>query len=637
MNDSLATLFQNISTLRVGVIGDFAVDVYYPIEKDTGERSLETGKIVHRAGAIRTYLGAAGNVVNNFRALGVEKIRVFGLRAEDLWGRELLHLLHRQQVDTSGLLVQPTRWQSCAYVKPMMGKEEDHRLDFGSYNETDPAMLQQILEGVEAALPDLDLLLINQQFVKPLLNPDAVAQLNQLSQQFPQCRFVADMRNLGQHARHITLKVNTAETARVLGIPAFDERHTEACIAHASALHQQLQAPVLLTRGEYGMLYCDDTHVQTISGIWHDGEIDSVGAGDTAISTVASCMAVNAELSECLTVANAAAAVTVRKLYQTGTATPQEIDSLLHECSYVYHPYRAAHPETATFHPDTSIEIVEPYRRSLPVKYLMFDHDGTISVLREGWEDLMQPMMIRAIAGEALRDMSSEEQAVLAQKTSQLISQTTGAPTIVQMEGLVELVQREGHVPEADVQSAEFYKAQFLELLDQAVAQRTDQFQREELGIEDFTIKGAVPFLHQAKEAATSLYLASGTDEANVIQEANTLGYGPLFDGGIHGARPDGISAKRKVLRYLIDEQQARPEEIIVIGDGPSEIREGRKVGALCVGIASDELRRHGLNTAKRERLIRAGAHIIIPDFSQPFALLALLLAYQQPPKTTSP
>ncbi len=63
----------------------------------------------------------------------------------------------------------------------------------------------------------------------------------------------------------------------------------------------------------------------------------------------------------------------------------------------------------------------------------------------------------------------------------------------------------------------------------------------------------------------------------------------------------------------------------MVIGDGPVEIIEGRKVGAFCIGVASDEVRRHGLNYSKRTRLIRAGANIIIPDFSQLDQLLNII------------
>ena len=47
--------------------------------------------------------------------------------------------------------------------------------------------------------------------------------------------------------------------------------------------------------------------------------------------------------------------------------------------------------------------------------------------------------------------------------------------------------------------------------------------------------------------------------------------------------------------------------------------------GSTAVGVASDEVRRFGLNPAKRARLIRAGAAAIVPDFSQADALPRLL------------
>ncbi|MGB3589151.1 MAG: PfkB family carbohydrate kinase [Tunicatimonas sp.] len=624
MSAPLTDLFNQISTLRVGVLGDFAVDAYYPLETETGEQSLETGKAVHRGGKIRTSLGDAGNVVNNFSALGVSAIKVVGLQANDLWGRELLHLLHQKRVDTSGLVLQNQQWQSCAYVKPMLGKEEGHRLDFGSYNQADPQLLNQILDNVEATLPSLNILLLNQQFVKPLLNYDIIQKLNHLALQYSECQFVADLRDLGQYAQGMTLKANTVETAKMLNSPHLDERNTDQCLTLCQALSQQQKCPVLLTRGPYGMIYSDGSQTKAVPGIWHDGEVDPVGAGDTAISTFAACQAVNLDIAQCLKIANAASAVTVRKLHQTGTASPNEIQSLLADCTYVYHPYRADHPDTANYFESSLIEVVEEYSVERPIKFAMFDHDGTISVLRQGWEEIMQPLMLRSIAGDALTTLSSSQKDTLAYKITQLIGQTTGAPTIVQMEGLVELIQREGYVPASSIHSPKYYKQEFLQLLNDLVNDRISRFQRGELGIEDFTLKGAIPFLQKLRDISVELYLASGTDEENVKQEANTLGYGSWFTGGIYGARPDGMSAKRKVLQQLLQEKQAKPSEILVIGDGPSEIREGRKEGAICVGIASDEIRRFGMNYAKRKRLIRAGAHFIISDYAQPEALFNL-------------
>ncbi|MFA5865598.1 MAG: HAD family hydrolase, partial [Phycisphaerae bacterium] len=57
----------------------------------------------------------------------------------------------------------------------------------------------------------------------------------------------------------------------------------------------------------------------------------------------------------------------------------------------------------------------------------------------------------------------------------------------------------------------------------------------------------------------------------------------------------------------------------------PVELRLAKKVGGLALGIASDEVRRYGINYSKRTRLIKAGADIVIPDYSQQGSLLFFL------------
>jgi hypothetical protein len=58
-------------------------------------------------------------------------------------------------------------------------------------------------------------------------------------------------------------------------------------------------------------------------------------------------------------------------------------------------------------------------------------------------------------------------------------------------------------------------------------------------------------------------------------------------------------------------------DQLITFGDGPVEMRETKRHGAVAIGVASDELRRFGMNLEKRRRLIRAGADALVPDFSQ--------------------
>jgi beta-phosphoglucomutase-like phosphatase (HAD superfamily) len=60
-------------------------------------------------------------------------------------------------------------------------------------------------------------------------------------------------------------------------------------------------------------------------------------------------------------------------------------------------------------------------------------------------------------------------------------------------------------------------------------------------------------------------------------------------------------------------------------GDGFVEIEEIKRVGGTAVGVASDETTRAGVDVWKRDRLIRAGADIIIGDYRQQNELIARL------------
>ena len=156
---------------------------------------------------------------------------------------------------------------------------------------------------------------------------------------------------------------------------------------------------------------------------------------------------------------------------------------------------------------------------------------------------------------------------------------------------------------------------------------RERKYANRELSLDDFTIKNAIPFVKKLYDAGIQLYLASGTDEEDVREEARALGYDHLFEGRIFGSVGDvNIEAKKIVLNRIMEQiGHDASTQIVTFGDGPVEIRETRKRGGLTVGLATNELRRYGLNINKRTRLIKAGADIVIPDFSQYSKLLKLL------------
>jgi phosphoglycolate phosphatase-like HAD superfamily hydrolase len=207
------------------------------------------------------------------------------------------------------------------------------------------------------------------------------------------------------------------------------------------------------------------------------------------------------------------------------------------------------------------------------------------------------------------------------------IDDSTGIQTLVQMQGLKEMVREFGCVPEPQILDEFGYKAIYNEALMRMVRDRAAKLRRGELSVEDFVIKNAVAVLERLSQAGVRMYLASGTDREDVLDEAAALGYAHLFEGGIYGSVGDvKQEAKRIVLdRILGDIGPDLVHRLVTFGDGPVEIRETHKRGGFTIGVAGDEIRRYGLDSSKRERLIRAGADMIIPDFSQIDRLLHLL------------
>ncbi len=326
--NDITTLFARMTRLRVGVIGDFALDLYATVETQTGEQSLETGQTVFWGRQPRASLGGAGNVVQNLSALGCTNVRVIGCVGNDLFGREMRQLFGQAGVDT-GHLYAPADWDTCVYAKPFVNGQEANRLDFGTHNTLSDSNFHHLLAGLTALLPDLDLLLVNQQFPNPLLTAQRTAQLNTLLERFPNVCCVADMRDMGHHIDRATLKVNTAELARLLNVPLPTAPDADWCVRAGRQLSQQRGRAVVITRGEAGILYVNDNDIDSVDGVPLRGEVDTVGAGDTVVAAFGACLGAGASPADALAVANLAAAVTAQKLRQTGTASLTEILALL--------------------------------------------------------------------------------------------------------------------------------------------------------------------------------------------------------------------------------------------------------------------------------------------------------------------
>ena len=621
----LALALSQLAQVRVTVFGDFCLDAYWQMDTGPAEISIETGLPVRRVQSQRYSLGGAGNVTANLIDLGVRRVRTVGVVGPDLFGYEMLRLLRASGAEAGGM-VTDSAWQTMVYTKPCLGEAEESRIDFGAFNSLTPAAIDALMAALDEAAADSDAVILNQQVPGGVSSAEAIARINEVIARHPHTHFVVDARHRAELYRRAAMKVNAQEAMRLLGEGGEEQPTIEQVRTLARRVAEQSGRPAFITCGDRGIVVADGDAVEVSPGILVLGKTDPVGAGDTVVSAIAAVLASGQGAFLAGKLANIAASVTVRKLQQTGTATPAEILAIGPDPDYIYEPDLASGPNLARFVEGTDFEVVGALRDDLAIEHCIFDHDGTLSTLREGWEKIMEPMMVRAILGSRYETASPSLFARITGEVKHFIDGTTGVQTLVQMKGLAELVRQAGFVPEEQILDEHGYKGIFNEDLLKMVHGRLRKLESGELEKSDFQVKNARLLLEALSKRGIKLYLASGTDEADAIAEARALGYADLFEGRIFGAVGDvNVEAKKLVLERIIRDYKLSGHQFATLGDGPVEIRETRKCGGLCIGVASDEVRRYGWNAHKRGRLIRAGAQLIVPDFSQLPALLKLM------------
>ena len=617
-HNELKNLLAKIRNCRIGIVGDFCLDVYLLLDPAASESSLETGLSTRPVRTQRYSLGAAGNVASNLQSMGVGTLRAFGVSGDDPFGREMRQLLSDKGVDITGLLVQREQWDSHVYMKPYEREQEQHRLDFGNFNDLQAATGASLLAAITDALPSLDLIIINQQVLHGIHSKEFRDSLRALVSAHPEILFIADSRHFADDYTGCMRKINALEAARLTGqdLSTMDGTGLQDL---AKLLYARWAKPVFLTRGEDGCIVCDATGCTELPGLLILSPVDPVGAGDSMLAGISAALASGAEPHHAAELGSLVAGVTVQKLMQTGTATADEILKIGTDPDRRYKPDLAHHLTRAVYHPGTEIEIVTSLPRHRSFAHVIFDHDGTLSTLRQGWESIMEPMMVRAILGSGERDADEALRAHVVASVRDYIDKTTGMQTLSQMKGLVNLVKRFKCIPESQVLDEFGYKETYNNELSALVSGRIQKLNRGELSTSDCTVKNSVELLNRLHQKGVVLYLASGTDREDLEREADILGYRPLFGDRIYGAVGDvSFEAKRIVLeRILADIGDEAREKILTFGDGPVEIRETHKRGGYTIGVASDEVRRYGLNVAKRTRLIEAGADLVVPDYSQ--------------------
>jgi len=265
------------------------------------------------------------------------------------------------------------------------------------------------------------------------------------------------------------------------------------------------------------------------------------------------------------------------------------------------------------------VEFRQGFQKRTGLTHILFDFDGTLSLIRQGWPDIMVPLFTEILP--PLPDETDEQRRQLAFED---IMRLNGKQTIYQMIQLAERVRERGGTPGEPLD----YKHEYLRRLDERIRHRVEGIQAGTIPRGEFTVFGTRALLEALSTRGLSLYLASGTDEQFVKAEAEALGLTHYFKGHIYGAQDDYKKfSKKMIIDRILAENRIPGDSLLAFGDGYVEIENTKQVGGFAVAVASDEANNGSgrFDPWKHQRLMGVGADLCIPDYRGVDALMETL------------
>jgi phosphoglycolate phosphatase-like HAD superfamily hydrolase len=258
------------------------------------------------------------------------------------------------------------------------------------------------------------------------------------------------------------------------------------------------------------------------------------------------------------------------------------------------------------------IEVINPPHHRPVVAAV--DFDGTLSLVRMGWQVVMHDVMKRALAPyhPHLDRIDAE--------ISSYIARSTGQPSIIQMAWVDEHV----HLYGGPHHGAQHYLDEFSDAMRERIDTRIATMTTTQAA-DHHMILGARTFLQRLTDYGVHIALISGTEHHHLIRESKALRIDHFFDAGIYG--PGGHApgfTKAEAMAALVERYALIPGQLLSVGDGPVEISAGKSLDGYCIAVASDE-ESGTLDLHKRTHLLHAGADAVVANFASIDTIAALL------------
>jgi len=328
----LHTIIESFAGKRVLVIGDMVADEYMIGRPKSISR--EAPVLILELNEERTVPGGATNVAVNACTLGAE-VFLAGVVGDDLPGQRLRKAISDLQMHQEGLVTdaqRPTSTKTRIMAgSPQIVQQHIVRVDRVDTSDLADASKSYILDYINNMLPTMDAVVLSD-YENGVISPQILESCLPTARELHKV-IVADSHGSLFRFQGVTaITPNQPEAELTLGMSI--NTLAELDEAGERLLHGSHAQSILITRGAEGMSLFEEGKAPVhlpVHRLDHASEIvDTNGAGDTVAATFTLALTTGANFAEAAYLANAAAALVVRRL-GCASNTPQELMSALHE------------------------------------------------------------------------------------------------------------------------------------------------------------------------------------------------------------------------------------------------------------------------------------------------------------------
>lgn len=326
----LHALVSSFASKRVLVIGDMVADEYL-IGRPT-RIAREAPVLILELHEERTIPGGAANVAVNARTLGAE-VFLAGVVGDDLAGQRLRGAIADLRMHQEGLVtdaLRPTSTKTRILAgSPQIVQQHIVRIDRVDTSEVGQPAKGSISDYIQRVLPSIDAVILSD-YENGVLSPEIIETCLPIARELNKVVVVDSHGSLFRFQGVTALTPNQPEAELTLGMTITSQAELEE--AGQRLLDGSHATSVLITRGSEGMSLFEAGKPALHLPVYqldHGIEVvDTNGAGDTVAATFTLALTTGASCAEAAYLANAAAALVVRRL-GCASNTQEELMSAL--------------------------------------------------------------------------------------------------------------------------------------------------------------------------------------------------------------------------------------------------------------------------------------------------------------------